>query len=85
VRISIEVRGTLAIGETGTWLEAHAGQRFLLLEAEGDGERPLSPATRERLRVDEQGQVVASGRVLDGADTPRLVVDPSRAAAGRAP
>lgn len=83
--LAIEVRGTLDIEETETWLEAHGGQRFLLLEAEGDGERPLSPATREWLRVDDQGRVVASGRVLGGADAPRLVVDLSRPAAGRAP
>lgn len=83
--LAIEVRGTLDIEESETWLEAPGGQRFLLLEAEGDGERPLSPATRERLRVDDQGRVVASGRVLGGADAPRLVVDLSRTAAGRAP
>jgi len=83
--LAIAVRGTLAIEETDTWLEANAGQRFLLLEAEGDGARPLSPAARERLPADARGRVVASGRALDGADALRLVVDPPAPPAGRAP
>lgn len=83
--LAIAVRGRLEIEDAETWLEVPGGQRFLLLDAEGDGERPLSPATRERLRVDEHGQVVASGRVLGGAAAPRLVVDLSRTATGRTP
>lgn len=83
--LALEVRGTLAVEETRTWLDAHSGQRFLLLEDEGDGERPLSPAMRERLRPDEQGRVVVSGRVLGAGDASRLLVDLSRTAAGRAP
>lgn len=83
--LAIEVRGTLHVAETKTWLEVHGGQRLLLREAAGDGERPLSPATRERLPVDDRGQVVASGRVRRGTNAPRLVVDASRTAAGRTP
>lgn len=83
--LAIEVRGTLAIEETETWLTANGSQRFLLLEAEGDGARPLSPAARERLPTDDRGRVVASGRVLGGADAARLVVDPPAPPAGQAP
>lgn len=83
--LAIEVRGTLDVDETETWLEAHAGQRFRLLEADGDGERPLSPAAREGLPADDRGRVAASGRVLGGADAPRLVVDSSPPPPGRAP
>lgn len=83
--LAIEVRGTLEVEPTETWLEAHDGLRLLLLEREGDGDRPLSPATRERLPADEAGRVVASGLVLGSGDAaPRLVIDlPGSAAPSR--
>jgi copper chaperone CopZ len=84
--LALEVRRTLTVEETRTWLEVNRSQRFLLVEAEGvDGERPLSPAMRERLRPDDQGQVVVSGRVRGAGEGSRLVVDLSRTAARRAP
>lgn len=83
--LAIEVRGTLAVESGETWLEAHGGPRFLLLEREGDGERALSPALRARLRVDDRGQAVVSGRVLGATDAPRLVVDLPRTAARGGP
>jgi len=89
--LAIEVRGTLATEADETWLEAGTGQRFLLREAETDGdgdsagERPLSSATRARLSADDRGRVLVSGRVLGGTDAPRIVVDPPSPPAGRAP
>ncbi len=73
--LAVEVRGTLDVGSTQTWLEAHRGLRLLLLERDGAGEQPLSPATRERLRVDEEGHVVVSGRVLGTGEARRLLVE----------
>ena len=79
--LAIEVRGTLDVEPTETWLEAHGGLRFLLLEREGDRERPLSPAARARLHAAEKGPGVSSGRVVRTADALGLVVDPPRTAA----
>lgn len=80
--LALEVRGTLDIEPTEVWLEAHEGLRLLLFEREGDGERPLSPTRREKLTVDDHGQVVVSGQVLGAGDPPRLVVDLPQKAAG---
>jgi len=83
--LTIEVRGRLDVEGAGTWLEAGAGPRFLLLEAEGDGTRPLTPASRVRLPADAHDRFVVSGRVVGEADAPRLVVDPTAPPAERAP
>jgi copper chaperone CopZ len=76
----LEVRGTLEVGPAEAWLTAHDGLRFLLLEPDGEGERPLAPSSRSRLQDEGRGQVTASGRVLGTGDAPRLVVDLERAA-----
>ena len=83
--LAIEVRGTLDIEQNETWLEAHEGLRLLLLEPEGDHEQPLSPLSRERLPLDDQGWVVAPGRVDRAGDASRLVIDLPHTAAPETP
>lgn len=73
--LEVDVKGTLDVGSAEVWLEAHEGLRFLLLERDGAGDVPLSPATRERLRTDDRGQVLVSGRVVGAGDAPHLVVE----------
>ena len=76
----LELRGTLEIEATETWLEAHAGLRFLLLERTADGQRSLSAATRKRLPVDDRGRVLASRHLLRGEGAHRLLLELPRPA-----
>ena len=81
--LTVEVRGRLEARGADTWLEAHGELRLRLLQPDGDRSRPLSPAARERLGVDDEGLRVASGRVLRRAgEEPDLVIDLSGAREG---